>query len=943
MVVWYTDQPRYYTDPGDLSAWVDHAAADAMVAAAASVWNVPTARIVLAQGGILDEPVSSANVYPDTGGLVFPADVASANYIAKQIAVIYDRDGSVTDLLLGGGASDPSGCRQNAVTESVDSIGPGGFIKHAIVILNGRCTGPAPEQQLQMQYELERVFGRVLGLGWSQLNDNVFTGTPQPTYLQALHWPIMHPIDVVCGMYTYQCLPQPFTLRDDDVASITQLYPVTGTPAAGKILSLTQASVAEALLSFPTGQGMAGVNVVLRREWIPQFYWDSFEDVSTVTGVLMQQQSGNPISPKPTGMTGSLGTPYGVGWSNVGASSLVHFPWVPLPAGQTAQTISMHTAPINPLYVGEYAVGPYGSSTVAPSGSTVMWGWEFVHAGQFGSYENFVQTATGAASNCATGGDGKESAPTPVVSGGWWTGVLCGTNPANQWSFMHSAWTELTVQANRSLTVEVTSLDEQEQATENKARPVIGIWNATDAVGSAPSVMAAAAFNSATMGLTTLSAQTSSAETLRLAIAEERGDGRPDYAYQARILYADTMAPLVAGGGAQITITGMGFRPGNAVTIAGVAAKVLSWTATTIVATVPYLKSVLPGTTLVADVTVTDVSTGGGTTMMGAFTYVYTVLPYTLALVSGPSGSLPVSLPVAIPFAVKVIDVDGVTPLSGVPVVFTTMSGSALWSTCGAATTCSVTTDGDGTASLGVTPAVLGAVSLQAAALGQARTVSFQAVELVRLVTVIPATTYLAAGATATWGVAASLLQQGLPGLLTPISWAVSGIGISLSGLQTVTDLLGEAQATVTAGPLASGVQVTGSACAWGLICGSFVSQGVDPSQFVVTVSDGAGQSIAANQTLLPMTFTVTDGSNNPVVGASVTIHQALSQWTADCPAQGRCPDAPVYQTSVTTVISGKDGTVTVAPLQMAGPEVTDVVATSGVNGFVSLNLQKHP
>ena len=98
-------------------------------------------------------------------GFIFPADVQSSNYLAKQIAVIYDSDGSITDLLLGEGASDPSGCRQSGVTESVDSIVPAGFIQHAILILNGRCTGPAPQQQMQLQYQLMRAFGRILGLG----------------------------------------------------------------------------------------------------------------------------------------------------------------------------------------------------------------------------------------------------------------------------------------------------------------------------------------------------------------------------------------------------------------------------------------------------------------------------------------------------------------------------------------------------------------------------------------------------------------------------------------------------------------------------------------------------------------------------------------------------------------------------------------------------------
>jgi hypothetical protein len=187
------------------------------------------------------------------------------------------------------------------------------------------------------------------------------------------------------------------------------------------------------------------------------------------------------------------------------------------------------------------------------------------------------------------------------------------------------------------------------------------------------------------------------------------------------------------------------------------------------------------------------------------------------------------------------------------------------------------------------------------------------------------------------------VLQQGLPALLTPVSWGVSGIGMVLSGLQNITDLLGGAQATVTAGPLAGGAQVSGSACAWGLICGSFAAQGVDPSEFAVTIVGGSGQSVAATVALLPMAFAVTDGAGNPVAGATVTVHQTLNQWTAACSGEGRCPIAPVYQTAVTSAVTDGNGLVTVAPLQMAGAEVTDVVVTSGTQGFVSLSMQKHP
>ncbi len=312
-VVWYTNHPVYFTDAGDLSATVNHAAADALVAAAAAVWNTPTSALSLAQGGVLAEHVSGANAYVGNAGVVFPADVLPANYLAIQIAVVYDSDGSVTDMMLGAGASVPSGCRQNAVTESVDSIAPTGFIQHAVLVLNGRCTGGDPAQQTQMQYQLMRAFGRVLGLGWSQTNDNVFTGTPQPTYQQAMHWPVMHPIDIICGPYTYQCMPQPFVLRDDDLSALAELYPIAqGQAGPGQVDTLLNASEIGGQLSFPNGQGMQGVNVLGRR--LQQYYDvpEAWYSVSSVSGELYRRSNGNPVSGTDSSMSGSMGEGVGL-------------------------------------------------------------------------------------------------------------------------------------------------------------------------------------------------------------------------------------------------------------------------------------------------------------------------------------------------------------------------------------------------------------------------------------------------------------------------------------------------------------------------------------------------------------------------------------------------------------------------------------------------------
>ena len=226
----------------------------------------------------------------------FPADVSATNYLAMPIAVVYDEDGSVTDLLLGQGASSPASCRQNAVTESVDAFDPTGTIDHAVLVLNGRCVGTSAQQMLQMQYMVMRGFGRVLGLAWSQLNDNVFTGSPAATSQQMAHWPVMHPIDVTCGAYSYQCMVNPFSLRDDDVSGLAMLYPVTAANlTAGKVISADKAVQEIGFLQFPQGAGMDQVNLVATLEPFaaPVQTW---ETVSGLTGYVYEQNGGNPVS-----------------------------------------------------------------------------------------------------------------------------------------------------------------------------------------------------------------------------------------------------------------------------------------------------------------------------------------------------------------------------------------------------------------------------------------------------------------------------------------------------------------------------------------------------------------------------------------------------------------------------------------------------------------------
>ncbi len=928
-VIWYTDNPKYFTDPGDLSPSVNHAAADAIVAAAAGVWSVPTARIGLVYGGTLAQHVSSANTYPTSTGIVFPADVQSANYLNIQIAIIYDADGSVTDLMLGSGASSPSGCRQNAVTESVDSFSPAGYILHAILVLNGRCTGPAPEQQLQLQYQLVRAFGRVIGLAWSQTNDNVFTGNPRPTYQQALYWPIMHPIDVICGLYTYQCMPQPFTLRDDDVSGLSMLYKVGwGAPTPpGKIETFNRASAIFGNVTFPSGQGMQGVNIVVHRL---EPFWsipEAWESTSAVSGARFRRQSANPVNGSPTTSTASMGS------TNTSLEGYYEIYRVPLYDWEVWQNLVVSTQPINPLYIGAYAVGPYNSNSVDPSGPVAT---QTFYVTQSDSQETINFPIADAASGCQTTQDGTETSPAPVATSGWWTGNLC--------TYGHAAWSTLAVKANRSLTVEVTALDTtQPIPTTAKTMPVIGIWNTADPTGTLPTIAAATgAFNSSATGTTTLSTQTTQPRQLRLAIADQRGDGRPDFAYQARILYADSVSPAtVPAIGGTVAITGTGFRPGNTVTVNGLPAAVTSWTSNSITAAVPPLHA---STAVTATVTVRDLITGGTTTMTSALNY---AAPQpTLTLVSAPSGQLFTGSPAPTPFSVKALQEDGLTPIPNTTVTLSVTSGQARLEACGAST-CTLTTDINGLASTTVTPLAPGSITLNAASTIGTVAASFTAITRVQTLTPINPTLYLAAGAQLNWTPQVSLTDNAASTVNLPVQWTTLTGPIALNPATSFTDTQSIAQTTAATGPLASNQQATAQACASATpaICTTFTATGVAPAQWQLEILSGAGQSINPTDTLAPVVLRVVDTLGHPIAAAPVAIHQTVEPWTTPpCPDQGRCPIAPTYSSSTTTLTSALDGTVTITPLALpTNPEVTQIAAATGIQGFLSLTLQKHP
>ena len=331
-------------------------------------------------------------------------------------------------------------------------------------------------------------------------------------------------------------------------------------------------------------------------------------------------------------------------------------------------------------------MGPYSLGQVTPSGTMPV---VILRGLTAGSLTVLDETIADSAGDPNSGGDGVEAAPAAVPTTGEWLARLSG--------YGHESWLRWHMRGGRQVTVEAQPLDERGLETAGKARIVAGVWNGDDPLGAAPQVDTPQPFNAVPTGLTTLSFEAGNDGDVRLALADQRGDGRPDYLYRGRVLYADTVTPLrIAVNGGPIVIDGVGFRPGNTVTVGGLAAAITSVTPTEITAIAPASAGGVTGN---VDVTVTDSETQGWTTIEGASGSGLSYGPQSsdgIRIVTAPANAVLMGVP--LPFTVQAIGADGVSPAAGVNVTYTVTKGTAT-TACGH-NVCTATTAGDGTATI---------------------------------------------------------------------------------------------------------------------------------------------------------------------------------------------------------------------------------------------------
>jgi hypothetical protein len=854
-IIWSLGQINYYTDLGDLSPILPNSAANAFVANAFSQWtSVSTAALTATSAGQLAEDVNGSNIAVDsTGKVTAPADVTPAA-TQDPVGVVYDFDGSVTDALLGAGAGSPSQCFSNAVFGGVDNFGAEANFLHALVVINGQCATQS-SQLTDVEYRLVRVLGSVLGLDWSQMNLNVITGNPTPTPDDFAGFPVMHYMDLSSCVPITVCYPNPYQLASDDVAALTRLYPASTSGTArihGSVYFVDHLG--------GLGQPMQGVNVFAR--WIdPSTGLPSHRyAASSVSGFLFTGNAGNPI----TGLNDALGNAYSeFGSSDQSLEGFFDLGGLPIPNGASTAQYQLAVEALDPLW--SAGVGAYDPSQVAPSGTmepiviTVAAGGDFeqdiLMSGSAQAVPSWAATETW-------------NAPAPIPSPGDWMGSLSGYGDAGYFV--------ITAQANRTLSVAVTALDETGVASESKAAPVVGIWTLGDPQGIAPPSLTTVPFNSETFGMSLLSAQILNSNSFIIGISDLRGDGRPDYHYHAHVLYGDSVTPArISVNGGAVTLQGTGFAPGLTASIGSANLPLLASSAGQMLVAAPAKSD---GT---QTITVTDPVSGAFSTMTNAVTFGAAATD-KIVLLQASNPPTPVGTQAANPVIVQVFASDGVTPVNGATVAWSTTNGATL-SACTGAPTCSAVTDESGLTSSWVTPTLAGNASIVAelapAVYNPAQTVVATITTSPPLATNIAATTpflWIAQGASLTVPLTAQVVSQsGAPLTGVTVNFFLGSASSPFASAVTS----GNGHATVTLALTNFTTGITMSACVGQANnpCQNINANAVSQAQLNLQPVAGASQ-IVAGSAFQPLTVRVTDSSKppNPVIAANVLFQSVV-------------------------------------------------------------------
>src|SRR5579863_5623906 len=915
-LTWAQGAVNYYTDQGSLSPSVPGAQADALVADAFSQWtSIPTAALSATHAGQLAEDVSGANVYRNSDGtLTMPADIMPTA-TGTPLGIVYDVDGTVTDAFLGQGAGDASQCFGNAVFGGLDNFAASANFLHALVVINGNCVAQLPDPDVE--YRLVRMLGQVLGLGWSQTNLNVQTDIPRPTADDYAGFSIMHAIDLpncipITLCYSDGGKVNPYVPKMDDQAALSRLYPASTFSAS---TTRIHGNIYFENGSGQPGQGMQGVNVVAR--WIdPSTGLPSgVYAASSVSGFLFAGNVGTTV----TGFNNSAGQPFNqYGSNDPTLEGFYDLSGLQIPNGASTAQYQISVEPVDSFW--SETVGPYQPWQVLPSGSTQNF---IVNVTLGGDVPQDIVMQESAEQKPDWFGSTTYSSPATLPVAGDWAASL------DPYGGLDYFW--FSGQANRTLSVLVTALDATSSPSEGKAQPVIGLWQLSDPGTFPAPANTSSAFNSSIFGTTILNAELLQATNFRLGIADIRGDGRPDYAYHARLLYGDHITPTRASvaGGTALAIAGYGFQSNTAVSIGRQNGAVLA------VSVNQVLVNAAAHADGVQDISLVDPPTAASSILSGVVTFGAGPNDI-LQLVEGANPSTPVGGQAPNPMLVRAVASDAITPVAGATVVFSSNPAVTFAPGIGspvvcAGASCTLVTDQSGQASAYMTVLTAGGMTVTVQ-LAPGSYTSPQQVQTTLVgcvhcegtsldIALSPLNESVAQGATVNLELTARVLSNGTPQSGKVVNFSLyRGIG-NLSPVSATTNANGYATSSLQLSDLSA--EVDGNACVGSSNnpCVQFHVFPVPLTALRLQAVAGDLQFITVGPSFQPITVQITDSSvpANPVLGASVLFQSLLGRTNNAAP-----------------IVPGGDTNITNNPLPiLLGTSQTSVA--SDLNGMASM------
>ncbi len=514
--------------------------------------------------------------------------------------------------------------------------------------------------------------------------------------------------------------------------------------------------------------------------------------------------------------------------------------------------------------------------------------------------------------------------PALVPANGTWQGTL---------SYGNADFFRFPVHANRTLSVVVDSLDESGNLSENKALPVVGLWGIANPGQSPAPAYTPSAFNTTNFGETRLDAQVLQTTSLRLGIGDYRGDGRPDFGYIARVLYGDRLTPARASvaGGTPVTIIGLGLQMTTSVQIANTFLPILAISAPQILVDTP------PAPDGVYDVQLNDPKTSPASTMTGALT-IGAGPTDTIRLISGGGPATPVGGQTNAPFAVQVVASDGVTPIAGASVQFSS-SPAVAYSACSGASSCTALSDQSGMASTAVTVLSVGTITLTAK-LAPASYSRPQQVQVTILGTSsvldlsLPSpSVWIAQGATVSVAVAARVLSNGNPVNATTVNYQISqGSGI-LSAASAQPNASGYASVNLQVNSLSAMVQLSVCVGPSNNPCLLFRAFAVALASLHLQPVSGLLQ-ISSGQAFQPAVVRVVDSAIPPhaVLGANVFFQSYVGRLPANEPVVW-AGEAGITQPGMPVILASSQATV----VSDVNGLVSFPISTGGFSGNIAV------